>query len=279
MKSLFFYSSIFFLILQSCSEQTSSERKFTINFDQSEIGKLTDRETKNIWPGASLVCGKKDFIFYKFGITPHPFSISEEDGNNFLATLIPKNSFGSITGAQWKFPLATSDEYYLSYNLKFDKNFDFVKGGKLPGLAGGTANSGGNIPDGYDGWSARMMFWEEGKISFYLYFPTQTSQFGERFYLQKANGDTIKAKPGEWHQIAQHIIMNTPGEKDGIVQGWFDGEEVFYTDTILFRMDEQLKIDQIFFSVFLGGDDLSWASKKDEYIYFDDFNVSTQMPD
>ena len=32
----------------------------------------------------------------------------------------------------------------------------------------------------------------------------------------------------------------------------------------------------IFYSVFMGGDDLSWTSAKDEYIYFDDFHVSPQ---
>ncbi|MFD2883352.1 polysaccharide lyase [Pseudomonas lini] len=41
----------------------------------------------------------------------------------------------------------------LTYELKFDKKiFNFVKGGKLPGLYGGTGNTGGKIPNGHDGF-------------------------------------------------------------------------------------------------------------------------------
>jgi hypothetical protein len=250
---------------------------FTIDFEQLEVGKFTEKETKGSWNHAQLLCGKKDYLFYKLGITSHPQYISEENNNHFLKVVIPSGFFGPITGAQWRIPVTPTDECFFSYRVKFEKGFDFVKGGKLPGLAGGTGNSGGNIPNGYDGWSARMMFWENGKLSFYAYFPTQSSKWGERLYLKRSDGDTVRVESGKWHQVIQHIKMNTPGKADGILQGWFDGQEAFFSDTVLFRKDEKLQIDHIFFSVFLGGDDLSWTSAKDEYICFDDFRISTQM--
>ena len=53
-------------------------------------------------------------------------------------------------GAQW---IAEFDdgmeEAYLSYRVKFRSGFDFVRGGKLPGLAGGSAPSGNAPPTGY----------------------------------------------------------------------------------------------------------------------------------
>jgi len=276
MKYRFPLICVLFFFAASCTRQQPSGNNFSVDFENVDPGKLSDQETKGIWKGAQLLCGKKDFVFYKLGIIPHPHFISEEDNNHFLKIIIPQKFYGPITGAQWKFPFEPTDECFFSYKVRFEKEFDFAKGGKLPGLAGGIGNCGGNVPTGYDGWSARMMFWEKGKLSFYLYFPNQSSEWGERLYFKQPSVDTLRIETGKWHVITQHIRMNTPGKADGVLQGWFDGQEAFFNDSILFRKDEKLKIDQIFYSVFLGGDDLSWTSPKDEYICFDDFRVSTQ---
>ncbi len=276
MKNCSVLSIILLIILISCKKTESPEKIFRTDFEKLQTGKLTDRQTRKIWPDARLICGKKDFIFYKLGVTPHPFFIAEENGNRCLKTLIPKNHYGPVTGSQWKIPLLPRDESFLSYRVKFEKEFDFVKGGKLPGLAGGTANTGGQVPTGYDGWSARLMFWEEGKLSFYLYHPGQSVKWGERLYFKSSNNDTLQISKGDWHLIRQRIKMNTPGKHDGIIQAWIDVQEVFYSDTILFRKTNTFGIDQILFNVFMGGDDLSWAPKKNEYIYFDDICISSQ---
>lgn len=249
---------------------------FKLDFEQFKTGKFSEAETEIAWNNAQLLCGKKDYLFYKLGITPHPLYISEENNNHILRADIPGQFVGPITGSQWKLPFVPCDECYLSYRLKFTDGFDFVKGGKLPGLAGGIGNCGGDVPDGTDGWSARLMFWENGKLSVYAYYPKQSSKWGERFFLEDSNLNSLKISTGVWHQIVQHIKMNSPGKPNGIIQAWFDGKEAFSCDTILFRTDPKLQIDQVFFSVFLGGDDSTWAAKKNESIYFDDFHISTQ---
>lgn len=277
MKFCRLFIFILFLEVTACCDQQHPVTKFPVDFERFDSGMLTDRETKNIWKDAQLLCGEKDYLFYKLGITSHPHYISEENNNHFLRVTIPPDSFGPITGAQWKIPITPSDEYFFSYRVKFEDGFDFVKGGKLPGLAGGTANSGGNIPNGHDGWSARMMFWEGGTLSFYLYSPAQSSKWGERLFMKEPGGDTVKIHTGNWHTIIQYVKMNTVGKTDGVLKGWFDGLEVFSCDTIVFRKDAKLKIDQIFYSVFFGGDDRSWSSRKTEYICFDDFCISAQQ--
>jgi len=267
----------FCIILSSCNHSPKIDNEINTNFEDVDPGILTDSETRDIWAGAQLICGKKDYIYYKLGITPHPHSISQENNNHFLKVSIPPRHFGPITGAQWKIPFSPKEECYFSYRVKFSEGFDFVKGGKLPGMAGGTANSGGHIPNGADGWSARMMFWEGGKLSFYLYYLNQSAQWGERLYLKDLNQDTIRIIPGKWHLITQHVKMNEPGKADGILQCWMDGKEAFYADTILYRKDVKLKIDEIFYSIFMGGDDMSWTSEKDQYICLDDFKVANSM--
>ena len=156
----------------------------------------------------------------------------------------------------------------LSYYLRFADNFDFVKGGKLPGLFGGDGASGGNIPDGIDGFSTRFMWRRNGDGEIYAYLPTS-----------KDSGTSIgrgnwRFQPGIWHHLEQEIMLNSPGKANGSIKVWLDGVEVVDAEGITFRNIESLKINGIFFSTFFGGSDLSWATPKDTYIDFADFSVS-----
>ncbi|RIJ50757.1 hypothetical protein D1614_02175 [Maribellus luteus] len=261
----------------SSEDRAGVNESLSIDFEQSPVGKYSERRLKSEWRGTQIVCGKKDYVFYKLGITPYPLTIGEEQANNYLSVQIDKGRFDPIVGAQWSTPLAGSDSFYLSYRVQFAGDFDFRRGGKLPGLAGGAANSGGNIPNGTDGWSARMMFWENGKLSFYLYYPDQPGEYGDPLFWRHSDGEIVKAEAGKWYTIQQYIQMNDPGQKNGIVKGWLNGELVCDADTIRFRDTEALKVDQVFFSVFMGGGDLSWAPGKDQQIWFDDFQAFNSL--
>lgn len=54
------------------------------------------------------------------------------------------------------------DEAYLRYWVSFPRDFDFVKGGKLPGLWDGSQISGGAASDGTNGFSTRLT-WRRGR--------------------------------------------------------------------------------------------------------------------
>ena len=178
-------------------------------------------------------------------------------------------------GAQWRMPLFMSyEELYCSYWIKFGKGFDFVKGGKIPGFTGGTGNTGGFIPDGTDGWSARMMWRPKGQVVQYVYHPDQLDMWGQDFFWSL--GGQRFFRPGTWHKVEQRIKMNTPGKRDGIIEAWFDGEQALKIVNMCFRDIPELAIDGFYFSTFFGGNDSSWASTKDEHVYFDRFIISTQ---
>ena len=72
------------------------------------------------------------------------------------------------------------DDLYCSYYVRFAPGFDYVKGGELPGLAGGAANTGGNKPTGRDGWSARMMWRTGGEVVQYVYHVDQPTHLRRR---------------------------------------------------------------------------------------------------
>jgi hypothetical protein len=160
------------------------------------------------------------------------------------------------------------DKLRLSYYVRFSDNFDFVKGGKLPGLYGGIANSGGKIPNGTDGFSTRLMWRRGGEGEVYAYLPTSAE------YGTSLGRGAWRFRPGVWHLIEQEITLNQPGQKNGRVQVWIDGKKVFEQGGVLFRTVPSLKINGLFFSTFFGGSDASWSTSKRVYADFADFSVS-----
>ena len=186
----------------------------------------------------------------------------------------PKGGVGpSNGGAQFVTDFSKSigeqDELYFSYRLRFSDGFDFRRGGKLPGLSAGWANNGGKKPDGHNGFSTRMMWRDHGAPISYVYHPDQPTQFGEDLGWGGANfTDNI------WTTVETRVKLNTPGRRDGLIQGWRDGQLVFEETGLRFRDTGSLHIESIFFSTFFGGNDSSWAPLWDVHIDFDDFAVS-----
>jgi hypothetical protein len=188
--------------------------------------------------------------------------------------LYPRGGVSSQpSGAQWKMSTGRYDELACAYYVRFAPDFDFVKGGKLPGLAGGAANTGGHKPTGRDGWSARMMWRGGGSVVQYVYHVDQPTEYGEDFPWNL--GGQRGFRPGTWHRVEHHVVMNHPGERDGIVQGWFDGALALDKRDIRFRDVDSFAIDAFYFSTFFGGDDPSWAPAKDERVDFDVFAIGT----
>lgn len=212
------------------------------------------------------------------GVDDGRVSIVETDGgeNLALAVLYPEGEYGtSATGAQWKLLFEDShDCVRLSYRLQFMSPFDFVKGGKLPGLIGGEGNTGGGIPDGTDGWSARMMWRTDGDIVQYVYHPDQPETYGEDMPWE-LDSQQLQFIPGQWHEVVHEIQMNTPGLNDGSITCWLDSELVLERADMRFRDVDDFAIDGMYFSTFFGGGSSSWSTTKDETILFDDFVIES----
>jgi len=172
-------------------------------------------------------------------------------------------------GAQLYLRLASgpTDAARLRYSVYFPEGFDFVKGGKLPGLYGGDHTSGGETPDGTDGFSTRYMWRAEGAGEVYAYLPS-SDEVGTSLGRGEWEFPT-----GRWFTLEQEVRLNTPGEDDGVIAVSLDGEEVFRDDEVVFRTSDDLQIEGLFFSTFFGGGDPSWASPTDQYVEFGGFAV------
>ncbi len=108
------------------------------------------------------------------------YIIKTSDGNKVMQWNYPKGSVGPTEGGgQFNPPNnANADEVYMSYNIKFKPGFDWVLGGKLPGLMGDPDNytAGMNNPLWTDGFQNGMMWGhgyagqdDLGAIYFYTY--------------------------------------------------------------------------------------------------------------
>ncbi len=234
-----------------------------VDFDTAPLGPYTREVLEVDWPGSEWIT------------LEHDRTEIIEGSSAFSGRSLRHKFIGGARvhghSVQARVPLGGSyEELYVSYRLRFGEGFDFVMGGKLPGLFGGEGNVGGDVPDGTDGWSGRMMWREEGAATQYLYHPDQPGMFGEYFYWDR------RFVPGVWHTVEMRFTMNTPGFRDGTLETWFDGAEAVLLEGLRFRDVDTFAIDGFYLVTFFGGGTDDWNASKDEYIYFDDIVISAE---
>jgi hypothetical protein len=206
-------------------------------------------------------------------------TIVEEAGARFLRVTYPAGQFGpNAGGVQFMVPLAGShDELYLSYRLRFGSDFQFVKGGKLPGLVGGTAPTGCGLDPATvsGGFSARMMWRTGGTAVQLMYTSNLVNDCGDDLPYAVC-GAAAHFVPGRWLRVVNHLRMNTPGQSDGTLEAWLDGGLALARKDVRYRGAERtFHIDTLYFSTFFGGSDAGWAPTTDQVVDFDDFIIST----
>lgn len=174
------------------------------------------------------------------------------------------------------------EEIYFRYHLRLADDWNqTVQGGKLPGISGtyGRAGWGGRKSDGTDGWSARGLFQKtipagnplagRTPIGFYCYHAEMKGSYGSHWVWSQGYRGYLATN--QWYTIEQHCRLNTPGEKDGILRGWVDGQLAFEKTDVRFRMTDELKIEQIWMNLYHGG---KTASPHDQHIFVDNVVIA-----
>ncbi len=231
-----------------------------VDFSASPLGAYEDAQARREWPGLQWISLRNRAAIV---------ADAEAVGGKCLRIAYPAGSVGpGQGGGQFRVKLPPREEYYLAYRLKFEDGFDFRRGGKLPGLCGGRANTGGNRPTG-DGWSARYMWGRDGRMTVYLYHMGQRTQYGDGIALG------VQLEPGRWYQLVQRIRVNTPERRDGQLQVWLDGREVLDRSDIRYRNVPGAMVDVFYFSTFHGGSSADWGPQRDSFARFDAFVIGT----
>ena len=169
-------------------------------------------------------------------------------------------------GAGFEFRAASlgANAACLSYRVRFPAGFDFVKGGKLPGLFGGD-NPRGCVNAKASGFSARLMWRAAGAGELYLYVPGHDARCG-----QSIGRGTWTFQTGKWTNIKLLVVMNSPGAANGSLEVWVDGNSVVKADGMMLGTPTTSG-GGLFFSTFFGGADASWATPRGQAVDFADF--------
>ncbi|KAL5528888.1 hypothetical protein ACEPAG_4862 [Sanghuangporus baumii] len=154
---------------------------------------------------------------------------SPQGGADFYATPLPLGDASNVT---------------LEYSVFFPESFDWVLGGKLPGLYGGHMTcSGGD--DATQCFSTRLMWRAGGAGELYLYAPKdkQThslchappeSVCDTAYGLSVARG-AFKFTPGEWTHVRQTVVLNTPGKQNGGFRLEVNGKDIMNRHDVFYR--------------------------------------------
>ena len=184
-------------------------------------------------------------------------------------------------GCKFAAALAPSDTYTVEYAVHFPADWEFSQnntmpygGGKLPGLSGGSHPSGGlGKPDGM---SARPMWRRDNRFSaeprnyleLYLYWPTQSEKYGDRFFVQEVEA-------GQTYTIKLQVELGTP-ETDGTVRMWIDDALRLEQRFRFLQPGQDWKLTQYMHNVFYGGNDPTWAPARDQHLLLGPVRVSAQ---
>ena len=157
----------------------------------------------------------------------------------------------------------------LSFDLKLHSQFEFVKGGKMHGLGGGTRTTGCD-PIDPDGWSVRLTWKDEGAPQVYVYHQDRANRCGDGF-----RADSFKFQRGEWYRVDLQVKMNSgPDEFDGATYLYINGQQVVEKTGLRLSGNANVEIDKFAFSTFYGGSDSTWSPSKTTHIYWDNFVVN-----
>lgn len=181
--------------------------------------------------------------------------------------------------APWASPLPSVKEAVLEYDVMFKPGFQWRSGGKLPGLAGGTDNSGGG--DASLGWSTRLMWRAGGALNIYAYYPGKLSQFGDDWTFYTIPPEQV----GQWITIRQRVRVNDVGFSNSQVQMWINGVQRMITppgESATLTVAKKLQSDSgsagiqyMLHSVFYGGNTANFAPTVDQWIDFRNYRLWT----
>lgn len=244
----------------------AAELPISVNLSGSE-GDYTEQRWKQDWPGCE----------FEDGIKEGHVQLKEKEGRKWLRVNYAVGGIGPEKGgAGWRWPIEKHIAAQLSYTMQFSQDFDFVKGGKLPGLCGGPKNvSGGRPADGSNGFSARLMWRKDGRGEAYVYHKNQPEKYGESF----AFPEDFRFPTSKPIQVRLAVGMNTVGQRDGSLRVWItlpEQEERLVVERIdmEWRSADTFDVDSLLFETFHGGNDQTWAPTRHCHAEFTDFKIT-----
>ncbi|KAI7865106.1 hypothetical protein BDF14DRAFT_1970925 [Spinellus fusiger] len=169
----------------------------------------------------------------------------------------------------------------FEYQVYFPSSYNFVLGGKLPGIFGGTGRCSGGI-DASTCFSARFMWRDRGQGEVYTYVPeshqsstlcSTPSNFCNTQYGYSLGRGSFYFKTGAWTTVRQVLKLNTPGKTDGQLTIYANGRQVYQQNNLAYREYQTGKNIGIDFETFFGGSHDQFITPTTQYAYFKEFHL------
>lgn len=172
------------------------------------------------------------------------------------------------------------DTLYLRVYLRLEDGFSLGSCNqlKLFGLKAGatmedTYGGAGEPPDGTDKASVILSVDNDMAFHFYTYYPDQSDMWGDYMYLDV--GGQAYLEPGRWFLIEVLLALNTPGQNDGEIRGWIDGDLKGDVQNLRFRDVDDVVIRRFEIENYFGGDGPENTSPSNQRAFYDNVVVST----
>lgn len=196
---------------------------------------------------------------------------------------IPTNGFRGFGPfdrlGQFDLPDQAPEEVWFRYHIRLT-DWNAASTGKLPGLAGIYSSSGRGCirsSESQRGWSARGMFGAPGTqgappgrvpIGTYLYHVDQAGDCGDGLWW----GASLEQ--GRWHCVEGQVRMNTPGQNNGLLRGWLDGNLELSRSNIQYRRagETGIGVRHMWHNVYFGG---TWPTPNPLSLQYDEVVVSS----
>lgn len=139
----------------------------------------------------------------------------------------------------------------LTYNVFVPENFEFGSGGSLPGLIGGRMRDREQEKVA-DQFSTRFHWMGDGRLEI------RSFNAGARDgYSYSISMDPLHR--GQWVRLEQEVVLNTPGESDGILRVWINGELKLEDTEVPLRALEETGFHGVSADIHYSDADLRWA--------------------
>lgn len=182
--------------------------------------------------------------------------------------------------------IANATDVTLSYSVKFDKTFDPVIGGKLPGLFINNNNdySGGSGGKHTNNTSCRIAWRSDFVAEAYVYLPKQIRQNASYYNNTIQNrmyGDSVWRGEfcfdnASWNNVILRIRLNTFTDtnpnSDGILEMSVNNITRSLYD-IIWTTNIQNKVETVIFETFFGGSSPKAVTPNDTWTFFRNISV------
>ncbi|KAJ9124713.1 hypothetical protein QFC24_003080 [Naganishia onofrii] len=236
--------------------------------------------------------GRQDLGFVQDPAQLPPFLGANKNKNDnlVLAVEYPAGSYSHATGgAQFisAFPNTTSpgpSAMLLSYSVYFPADYNFVHGGKLAGLRGGSPDgcAGGEQTDGTTCFSARLMWRDDGAGEVYAYLPEKVNNFCNQpnvicdpeYGISLGRGQ-FTFQRGAWNDLALFVQLNNPpSARNGIIQLYHNGNKAIEFNNLILRTSSGIpSVSGQMFSTFFGGSDTTWSTPTRQFTYYKEMRM------